>query len=78
LANAPLHRFTVRALHLHGGHARVVEELTAEAAAVAYLEDFGHDPDDEDTVSLIVRDDATGREQCFQADLATGRTEPCG
>lgn len=71
-------RFTVRARHLHGGHARAVQEPTAEAAAVAFLEDFGHDPDDDDAVSLIVRDEATGREQCFQVDLTTGRTEPCG
>lgn len=70
--------FTVRARHLHGGHARPVDEPTAEAAAVAYLEDFGHDIDSDDAVSLIVRDDATGREQCFRVDLTTGQTEPCG
>lgn len=71
-------RYTVRARHLNGGHARPVDEPTAEAAAVAYLEDFGHDADEDDAVSLIVRDDTTGREQCFRVDLTTGRTEPCG
>ena len=74
--------FTVRARHLHGGHARPVDEPTAEAAAVAFLEDFGHDPEmdeaGDEAVSLIVRDDDTGREQCFRVDLTTGRTEPCG
>ncbi|PZR32412.1 DUF5961 family protein [Caulobacter segnis] len=70
--------YTVRARHLHGGHARPVDEPTAEAAAVAYLEDFGHDADEDEAVSLIVRDNATGREQCFRVDLTTGRTEPCG
>ncbi|ADG12042.1 hypothetical protein B7G68_18520 [Caulobacter segnis] len=70
--------YTVRARHLHGGHARRVDEPTAEAAAVAYLEDFGHDADQDEAVSLIVRDQDTGREQCFRVDLATGETEPCG
>lgn len=70
--------YTVRARHLHGGHARPVDEPTAEAAALAYLEDFGHDADEDEAVSLIVRDEATGREQCFRVDLTTGRTEPCG
>lgn len=71
-------RFTVRARHLHGHHARAVDEPTAEAAALAFLEDFGHDPDEDEAVSLIVRDEATGREQCFRVDLATGETAPCG
>lgn len=70
--------YTVRARHLHGGHARPVDEPTAEAAAIAYLEDFGHDPDEDEAVAVIVRDQATGWEQCFRVDLATGRTEPCG
>jgi Family of unknown function (DUF5961) len=70
--------YTVRARHLHGGHARPVDEPTAEAAAVAYLEDFGHDPVDDEAISLIVRDQDTGHEQCFRVDLSTGRTEPCG
>lgn len=76
--DAETRRFTVRARHLHGGHARAVEEPTAEAAAVAFLEDFGHDADEDEAVSLIVRDEATGREQCFRVDLATGETAPCG
>lgn len=78
MADAGSHRFTVRPRHLHGGHARAVREPTAEAAAVAFLEDFGHDPDDDATVSLIVRDEDSGREQCFRVDLSTGETRPCG
>ncbi len=70
--------FTVRARHLHGHHARSLDEPSPEAAAVAYLEDFGHDPDEDETVAVIVRDDDTGREQCFRVDLATGETAPCG
>jgi len=71
--------FTVRARHLHGHHARRLDEPSPEAAAVAYLEDFAHDADgDDEPVALIVRDETTGREQCFRVDLATGQTEPCG
>ena len=74
--------YIVHARHLHGGHARTVDEPTAEAAAVAYLEAFGHQPEEDENgneiVSLIVRDDASGHEQCFRVDLTTGRTEPCG
>ncbi|HJV42650.1 DUF5961 family protein [Caulobacter sp.] len=75
---AETRRFTVRARHLHGHHARAVDEPTAEAAALAFLEDFGQDADEDETVSLVVRDETTGREQCFRVDLATGQTAPCG
>lgn len=70
--------FTVRARHLHGHHARAVDEPSPEAAALAYLEDFAHDPEDGEPVAIIVRDQDTGREQCFRVDLATGETTPCG
>jgi hypothetical protein len=70
--------YTVRAPHLHGHHARTLEEPTPEAAAVAYAEDFAHGPDDEDVLTLIVRDVETGREQCFRVDTETGETAPCG
>ena len=70
--------FTVRARHLHGHHARPIDEPNPEAAVAAYLEDFAFDPDDEEKLSLIVRDQETGREQCFRVDLITGETEPCG
>jgi len=69
--------FTVRALHLHGHHARPIDEPSPEAAAIAYVEDFAHDGDD-GALALIVRDEDTGREQCFRVDLATGETQPCG
>lgn len=72
--------FIVRARHLHGHHARALDEPSPEAAALAYLEDFAHDPDpgEDDAVAVIVRDQETGREQCFRVDLSTGETAPCG
>lgn len=68
--------FTVRAHHGH--HARPIDEPSPEAAALAYLEAFAHDADEDQTVAVIVRDDDTGREQCFRVDLSTGETAPCG
>jgi hypothetical protein len=70
--------YTVRARHLHGHHARAVDESSPEAAALAYLEEFAHDPEDDALVSVIVRDQDTGREQCFRVDLESGQTTPCG
>ncbi|WP_454714126.1 DUF5961 family protein [Caulobacter segnis] len=71
--------FTVRARHLHGHHdGRPIDEPSPEAAALAYIEAFAHDVDEEETVAVIVRDDDTGREQCFRVDLETGETAPCG
>ena len=40
-------QFSVCARHVHSHHARVLEEASFEAAAVAYLEDF-HPPMTED------------------------------
>lgn len=68
--------FTARALHLHGHQARSIDETSPEAAAVAYVEDFAHEVDS-DELAILVRDEDTGREQCFRVDLATGETEPC-
>lgn len=70
-------RFRVHPRHT-GSPARIVEEASFEAAAIAYVEDF-HPPVDEDNeVSLIVRDLEDGHEHCFLIDLDTGETEPCG
>jgi len=70
--------FTARALHLHGHHARRIDESSPEAAAIAYAEDFAHDaPRDESDLAILVRDDDTGREHCFRVSLTTGGAEPC-
>ena len=73
--------FIVRAQHMHGHHARLIDETSPEAAAIAYVEDFAHDIPDADAgggdLAILVRDEDTGREQCFRVDLATSETEPC-
>lgn len=73
----PNRRFRVFPRHVDGP-TRIVEEPSFEAAAIAYVEDF-HPPVDEDNeVSVIVRDLEDGHEHCFLIDLDTGETQDCG
>jgi hypothetical protein len=69
-------KFSVRARHVDAHHARVLEEVSFEAAAVAYVEDL-HALGDEPDISVIVREVGTGREHCFRIDLESGETTPC-
>ena len=59
------------------GGRRVVSGTSFEDAALAYLEACHPPPDAEGDVAVIVRDQASGCEQCFRIDVATGRSEPC-
>jgi hypothetical protein len=70
-------QFSVHARHVDAHHARVLEESSFEAAAVAYVEDL-HALGDEHEISVIVRDMGTGHAHCFRIDLDTGESEPCG
>ena len=75
---ADIRPFRVHARHVDSHQARIVEEASFEAAAVAYVEDF-HPPVDEDNeVSVIVQDLGDGREHCFRIDLDSGEAAPCG
>jgi hypothetical protein len=71
-------RFSVHARHIDMHHARVLEETSFEAAAVAYVEDFHPPLTGESDISVVVRDVATGHEHCFRIDLESGETAPCG
>ena len=71
-------RFSVHARHVEAHHARVLEEISFEAAAVAYVEDFSPPVTDAPDISVIVRDLASGHQHCFRIDLETGETAPCG
>jgi hypothetical protein len=71
-------RFRVYARHLDRHHARLVEETSFEAAAIAYVEDGDLSFPADDDLRVIVHDIGTGHEHCFRLDLATGETEPCG
>jgi len=72
------HQFSVHARHIDAHHARVLEEASFEAAAVAYVEDFHPPVGDGREISVVVREVGTGREHCFRIDLDSGEATPCG
>jgi hypothetical protein len=72
------HRFSVHARHIDRHQARVVEEPTFEAAAIAYVEHFMPDAGDDHDISVIVRSLESGHEHCFRVDTESGETQSCG
>jgi hypothetical protein len=77
--NQKKRQFEVRSPDRETRTTRVVEEVSLEAAAIAFLEDFGdtiHSPE-EHHVTVYVRDLAIGSEHCMSIDLDTGKAEPC-
>ena len=72
-----IRRFSVHARHVDSHHARVLEENSFEAAAVAYVEHFSLSVGDDHEVSVIVRDLDSGHQHCFRIDLDTGDTALC-
>ena len=73
-----IRQFSVCARHVDSHNARVLEEASFEAAAVAYVEDFHPAVGGDDEISVIVREVRTGHEHCFRIDLESGETAPCG
>jgi hypothetical protein len=74
---AQTRRFSVHARHAASDHARVLDEASFEAAAVAFVEDFHPPLTDAPQISVIVRDVGSGDEHCFRIDLETGEAAPC-
>ena len=72
--------FKVHARHVDSHHARLLEEVSFEAAAVAFMEHFDLTTpiDNDHEISVIVRDVWTGHEHCFKIDLDFGDITPCG
>jgi hypothetical protein len=71
-------RFSVHARHDDRHHARIVEEVSFEAAAVAYLEALAPTAGDDREIAVIVCDLENGHEHCFRIDTASGDTTSCG
>ena len=71
-------QFSVHARHVDSHHARVLQETSFEAAAVAYVEDFHPPLSDAHEISVVVREVGTGHEHCFRIDLESGETAACG
>jgi hypothetical protein len=73
---AGLHRrFSVHGVEEAPGRGYLIDGLSFEDAALAYIEDRHVEATDE--VSLLVEDCATGERQCFRIDLASGEAAPC-
>jgi hypothetical protein len=70
-------QFRVHARHVDHHHARVVEEASFEAVAVAYVEDFHPAMTEDHEISVIVREVESGHEHCFRIDLDSGEAAPC-
>jgi molecular chaperone DnaK (HSP70) len=76
-ATSQTRSFRVHARHVDAHHARILEEPSFEAAAVAYAEDLHEMPGDGDEISVIVQDLGTGHQHCFRIDLESGETSSC-
>ena len=70
-------RFSVHAHHDDRHPARIVEEASVEAAALAYVADFHPPADLFGEVRVIVCDLEAGAEHCFRIDLEDGEAAPC-
>lgn len=77
MATRVTRRFSVHARHVERHHARVLEETSFEAAAIAYVEDLVPVGVEDEDIRLIVRDLDQGGEHCFTVDLRTGQAQPC-
>lgn len=67
-------------VHTHFGDRarRVLREKSLEAAALAYVEEFGLSfHADENEITVYVRDIARGDSHCFKVHLDTGVAETC-
>ncbi len=62
-------RFLVHARHVGPHRARVIEEVSFEAAAVAYAEDLHPPPEGQEDLRVVVRELDTGHEHSFLLDL---------
>jgi len=76
-AARPTRRFSVHAFQEARGRAWLMEGVSFEDAALAFLDACHPPPDADHQVSLIVEDCDSGEQQCFRVDLDTGRTAPC-
>ncbi|HEY2051118.1 MAG TPA: DUF5961 family protein [Caulobacteraceae bacterium] len=69
--------FRVHSRHQTRAHARILAEVSFEAAAVAFVEHFAPAPDEGTEIAIHVLELDTGVEHCFRIDLETGATAPC-
>jgi hypothetical protein len=77
MPKSALPRYCAYAAQEGRAHGHVVEAAGFADAAMQFVDVWHPQPDDGDEVRVIVRDQASGEEQCFRIDLSLGETEPC-
>ena len=70
-------RFSVHDVDEAPSRSELVEGLTFEDAALAFVEARHLEPDREPFVSLMVEDCESGERQCFEVDLESGEAGSC-
>ena len=70
--------FHVYAAHDGRTHGHTIEGESPEDAAIAFVEAWHPAADADGDVQVFVREEGSGREQCFRIDLSSGDTQPCG
>ncbi len=57
-------------------HGRRIDADSFEDAALEYFAS-AHPAAEDEVIVVVVREEASGQEQCFRVDLETGQTGPC-
>ncbi len=70
-------RFCVHGVAESASRAHLIEGVSFEDAALAFLGEHHPVADADNEVSLYVEDLDTGERQCFRIDPETGETAPC-
>ncbi|MFL5295697.1 MAG: DUF5961 family protein [Phenylobacterium sp.] len=70
-------RFSVHGVEEAPSRSLMLEGVSFEDAALAFVEARHLTANEDDEVSLLVEDCDTGERQCFRIDLASGATAPC-
>lgn len=76
MPTSELSRYCAYAAH-DGAHGHEVEAEGFAAAAMTFVEVWRPAPDHGDEVTVIVRDQSSGEEQCFVVALGARELEPC-
>lgn len=77
MPTAAANRYCAWAAHDGRAHGHEVEARSFADAAAQFVEVWHPAADDGHAVRIIVREQASGEEQCFVVDLGAGELEAC-
>lgn len=69
--------FCAFAVHDGRAHDHAVEAESFTDAALQFVEVWRPEPDEGEAVRIVVRDQASGEEQCFVVELGLADVQPC-